>query len=431
MLFNSFKTLIFIGLLGFVSYSQELVPPIQNYLPAEYEAASQNWDIALDKRGVVYIANNQGLLVYDGLSWELFSLDSQSIIRSVLPYDGRIYTGSYEEFGYWEVLKDGQMQYISLKPLLKDYNLQSDEFWEITAYNGAIYFRSFGGIFKYQDNQIVKLKEVVSTALTVYKENLIYSTKMNGLGYIKEIENLKIFGGDLTSLNGIDIVDLETRGDSLFIAGRKSLYLYYEGELKQLGNARLKELMERSELNHIKSISQNELILGTIKNGIVHYDLLTDKFQVYNRKSGLQNNTILGMAYNNQRMWLALDKGIDMIDLHAPIEFYTDNSGELGAVYDLCKSNGTYYLATNTGGYTFAGSSLRLLKNSGDHTWNLEEIGGVLYANHNSGFYRIDNQQFIPLDTRTGSFSVGTIDNKIDSLILLHYTGVSLYDARK
>ncbi|HKJ47699.1 MAG TPA: hypothetical protein VJ973_01340, partial [Christiangramia sp.] len=149
------------------TYSQELVPPIQNYSPTEYSAASQNWDIAVDEEGLVYTANNQGLLVFDGLSWELFPLESQSIIRSVYPHNDRIYTGSYQEFGYWETTSNGCMNYISLTPLLEEFGMHSDEFWEITFFNDAIYFRSFGAIYKYKDDKISKVEDVVSTALGI------------------------------------------------------------------------------------------------------------------------------------------------------------------------------------------------------------------------------------------------------------------------
>ncbi|MGA9588219.1 MAG: hypothetical protein WBV11_00170, partial [Salegentibacter sp.] len=48
---------------------QDLTPPIKNYSSADYDAASQNWDIDIDKDGIVYAGNNQGLLSFDGQRW--------------------------------------------------------------------------------------------------------------------------------------------------------------------------------------------------------------------------------------------------------------------------------------------------------------------------------------------------------------------------
>ena len=428
MIKKAFKCLIILVLLATTTYSQELVPPIQNYSPSEYLAASQNWDIALDKRGVVYVANNQGLLVFDGISWELFALDSQSIIRSVYPYKNRIYTGSYKEFGYWETLSNGCMQYNSLTQLMKGLDMQSDEFWEITEFDGAIYFRSFGAIYKYENDQITKVKEVVSTALGVYENKMIFSPRKNGLAYLEDDGQTKKLEGDLSALQAMNIRDIETHEEILYFIGKESLFSYRDKKLNSIGNQEFKELLERSELNHILSVSSEEIILGTIKEGIVQYNLKDQSFNVYNRTSGLQNNTILGMAYSNEKLWLALDKGVDMIDLHAPIQFFTDNSGELGAVYDIQNYMGDYYLASNTGVYSFSGPNLELIENAGDHTWNLEEIDNVLYANHNTGVYEIRNRNFIPIDSRTGSFSINRIGESSPNLLISHYTGLSLYN---
>ncbi|MDX1761942.1 MAG: histidine kinase, partial [Christiangramia sp.] len=352
------------------TYSQELVPPIQNYSPTEYLAASQNWDIALDERGVMYTANNQGLLVFDGLSWELFPLESKSIIRSVFPHKDLIYTGSYQEFGYWETQADGCMEYTSLSNLMEGFDMQSDEFWEITSYNDAVYFRSFGAIYKYENNKISKITDVVSTALGIFQDRLIFAPRKNGLSTIGKNDEIQPLEGDLRAISDLNIRDVESHGDSLFIAGKESLYYYYDKKVRLVDNEDLNELLKRSELNHIISVDDQEIILGTIKNGIIQYNLQDDNFKVYNHTSGLQNNTVLGMAYAKDRLWLALDKGVDMLDLQSPIKFFTDNTGELGAVYDLQKYEGEYYLASNTGVYSFTEGNLELIENAGDHTWN-------------------------------------------------------------
>lgn len=422
-----FKVLILLGLLVNRAYAQELVPPIQNYSPADYGAASQNWDIAVDERGVVYTANNQGLLVFDGLSWELFPLESQSIIRSVYPHNGRIYTGSYEEFGYWETTEEGCMTYNSLTPLMKEYGMQNDEFWEITSYKDEIYFRSFGSVFKYADNRISKVEDIVSTALGKFNDKLLLALRRDGLVYMDDSGEIRPWEGDQDLIKDVHIIDIESAGDTLFVGGREGLYVYSDDRFVRFWNDKLNAVLAQSELNHILSVSNSELVLGTIKNGIIHYNIKDDTFQVYNRSSGLQNNTILGMAYSRNKLWLAMDKGVDHIDLNSPIKFYTDNTGELGAVYDLQIYKGDYYLASNTGVYTFSDGKLQLIENAADHTWNLEVIDNVLYANHNTGIYKVINNQFIPVEARTGSFSIKKM-NDGDRLIVCHYTGLSIYD---
>ena len=46
------------------------LPFLRNYSPQEYSAQSQNWAVTQDQRGVIYVGNNDGVLVYDGVRWQ-------------------------------------------------------------------------------------------------------------------------------------------------------------------------------------------------------------------------------------------------------------------------------------------------------------------------------------------------------------------------
>ena len=425
MINKTINCLIIIILSYVKTYSQEFVPPIQSYTPSFYSAGGQNWDIGIDSKGIIYSANNQGLLIYDGLNWELFPLESHAIIRSVYPYKNRIYTGSYNEFGYWKRDDTGHLTYTSLSPLMADLNLMSDEFWQIIPFKNNIYFRSFGTIYKYTGEKIVKFADVRATALEIFKNHLVAAKSKSGLSIFNDKGQQIALPGNTEILQGKKIVDLKSYGDSLYIGTSNNIFIYSGAKITPFPDPEISELLSKYELNHLLVINPNEIILGTLKNGIIHYK--NGNIKVYNRTSGLQNNTVLGMLYANHKLWLSLDKGIDAIDLHSPFSFYTDKTGEIGTVYDIKRFEHKYYLASNTGTYTFNGNSPKQLGNAQGHTWNLQEINGILYANHNSGTYRISKDSFIPIDERTGSYSFKNIPNS-NKWLLCHYTGLSIYD---
>ena len=180
-------------------------------------------------------------------------MESQSIIRSVYPYDGKIYTGSYKEFGYWKTQPDGRLEYFSLTPLMSDFELQSDEFWEIIAYDDAIYFRSFGAVYKYENNKISKVQDIVSTALGVYQDKLVMAPRKDGLVYLENGE-IKLLGRNQEIIKDINIIDIEAQGDTLFIGGKESLYVYSNGEYTKFWDDSINSILEKSELNHIISV---------------------------------------------------------------------------------------------------------------------------------------------------------------------------------
>jgi hypothetical protein len=130
-------------------------PRVINFPKSTYNADNQNWCIDQDDRGTLYFANNDGLLTFDGISWRTYPLPNKLIMRSLdVQSSNRIFTGSYEEFGFWERDKNGELQYNSLIPLLKDFTFQNEEIWKIITWKGITYFQSFSVIFAYNGKTI-------------------------------------------------------------------------------------------------------------------------------------------------------------------------------------------------------------------------------------------------------------------------------------
>ncbi|WP_407746560.1 hypothetical protein [Niastella sp.] len=55
-----------------IGYNQNTIglPEIINYPKQSYNAGTQNWKIAQDKKGIMYAANDEGLLSFDGSFWK-------------------------------------------------------------------------------------------------------------------------------------------------------------------------------------------------------------------------------------------------------------------------------------------------------------------------------------------------------------------------
>lgn len=409
-------------------FSQQLIPPIQNYSTVDYDAASQNWDVGINEEGIIYFANNQGLLSYDGQRWDLYPLQTGSIIRSVYPYKDRVYTGSYREFGFWSRNKKGEMSYTSLIPLLKDNDMGSEEFWEILSFKGAIYFRSFGTIYKYEGGEVMKVLERVTNKMTVFQDRLLVAIGQEGLFFLNADGSLDPLPNQ-SVLEGKTVVDILAINDSLLIGTRRALYNFNGESVGLFPDSKLNKELKEHEFNHIMQLSEGHLVIGTQKNGIISYYPDSKKYVFYNRNSGLQNNSILGMAQRGGKIWLGLDNGIDEIHLDSPIKFYLDETGELGAVYDIAQFHNNLYLASNTGVYQLDDDGLHLVKGAQGHTWNLEELDGTLYSNHNTGTFKIVDNSFVPVDSRTGSFQIVRNPVKSNDYFIGTYTGISEYNS--
>jgi hypothetical protein len=117
------------------------LPFVRNFHPVEYQAGIQNWDIAQDKRGLLYIANNFGLLEYDGNRWELFRVRNGTKVRSVaIDGRGRIYVGCQSDFGFFFPDASGKLTYTSLADSLDSKDRNFDEAWSVDRDQDLVYF---------------------------------------------------------------------------------------------------------------------------------------------------------------------------------------------------------------------------------------------------------------------------------------------------
>src|ERR1039457_2031973 len=97
---------------GSVSISQNIIgiPDIINYTKSVYNAGTQNRCIEQDKNGIMYFANYEGLLTFDGTYWKLYSLPHKTVIRSLaIGSDNKIYVGSQSDFGYFSPCSNGEL----------------------------------------------------------------------------------------------------------------------------------------------------------------------------------------------------------------------------------------------------------------------------------------------------------------------------------
>lgn len=79
------------------------LPPfrIQNYTVDDYKASCQNWDLAVSYNGLLYVANNSGLLTYDGNTWRVYPLPDRSPLTHITFFNDTIYTQGPTSKGYW------------------------------------------------------------------------------------------------------------------------------------------------------------------------------------------------------------------------------------------------------------------------------------------------------------------------------------------
>ena len=84
-------------------------PIVRNYSKSDYGAGTQNWAVAQNGGGVIYFANNFGVVEFDGKQWRTYPVKNRTVVRSLF-YDQsteRLYAGATDEFGYFSLDEAG------------------------------------------------------------------------------------------------------------------------------------------------------------------------------------------------------------------------------------------------------------------------------------------------------------------------------------
>lgn len=404
-------------------------PIVRSYSVSNYNAGIQNWSIAQDERGIMYIGNNKGLLEFDGSRWELHELPTKNIVRAVyIGEGGKIFVGSFEEFGYFERDSLDCLVYHSLKDEVKDFRFQNDEIWSIVLVQDEIVFQSFGSLFIY-DGHTVRGIRTKSLPLNLFQVgDTFYSQLIN--------EGLSIFIN-----NGFErLIDRKLLGDSDVMAGlpyddgallltrNSGGFIYQHGKVVKWHTECDAEL-EKYTVNRAVMTKDSCYIIGTISNGVYAIDKKGRLLWKENTDSRLQNNTVLGLycdADNN--VWVALDEGIAYILNNSLVYYYEPPYRKIGMIYDVLVKEDEAYVASNQGVYRMKSGKLELVPGLEEQAWYVKEWGNQILCGHNKGTFQIAGLQASLISDVRGAMCMREIYHEGHPLLLQGtYTFLNLY----
>ena len=409
-----------------ILYAQS-IPPVTNYYVEDYKGGNQNWAIDSDSSHV-YVANNEGLLEFDGFNWYLHKLPNKTIIRSVKVVKDKIYTGSYEDFGYWERLPNGNLKYTSLFVDQDPLDIDSQSIWEIYPYQDAIIFKSFLSLYIYQKGVL----KIIRPGYILMASNVI-----NGRFYVQGVTKglMKLENNELVTLpNTETLADMRVQAilpynNSILVGTSLHGCFEYENDKLIAWKNPFNDLLKENQLNNLIYYSKN-LYAGTIKNGVYRYHVSNGDLININAKDGLQNNSILGSYISDNILWLALDNGISAIPVNYYAYYLNAYNEDIGAVYDIAELGNSIYTATNSGIYKIANNSISFIEGSQGHSWSLTRVGDEIICGHNTGTFSLKNDKLNFLTSINGGYVFKSITDKPDTYIQGNYAGLAVYSKK-
>lgn len=394
---------------------------VSNYLKEDYKAATQNWDIVQDNKGLLYFANSGGLLQFDGSFWRLYPLPNNSIVRAVcIDKENRIWVGGFNQIGYFKTNEKGELAYHSAVNLLEPQYRDFGDIWEIYPDNNRLIIQTFTAILEFKGGILRPLIWDSDIHYSFfYKGNLYVKVNNVGLNILKENQLELIPDGKIFSDYTVTAILPGNNNKTFIVTANNGVFQMKDSKISPF-NTPVNDFLKKYQV--FDAIYYKEYyFLGTVQNGLLILDKDFNPIQHINQERGLQNNTVLALMIDKaENLWLGLDNGIDYVKISSPLS-YIVNKNEVGAGYQTVRYRNNLYFGTNQGLYYMPWNNSDVLKTTSQlkpvegmqgQVWMLQVYDNILFCGHDKGTFIIDqNNKSRQISDVAGAYNLFPIPN--------------------
>lgn len=418
------------------------LPDIINYSKQQYKGGAQNRLIRQDKKGILYFANSEGVLTFDGINWKTYPLPNKSIVRSLeFGPDNKLYVGGQDEFGYFSPSENGILTYHSMKGLLPTEERSFTDVWGIYFYKDWAFFQTSNKIYQVSGGHCSIYKSTHWRYIGICNNMLVAQDFDRGLlsfqngiwaPFLKESALPEdYFITSITSL-GHDSALITTVKNGIFMLTGTRVSQFRSSFLDNINNTHISASI---------MVNDDHVALTTNLDGCYIIDKKGQLIQKFSRKEGLQNNNVLGIFLDREKnLWLGLDNGIDFIAYNNAVkhiypEYLNEGSGYAASIY-----NNNLYIGTSNGLYriplydekdlSYIKGVFEPVNNTKGQVWNLSEVNGKLLMGHHDGAFVIEGNTAKQFDNSSGFWTFLPYYNVLPSSLMIAgtYQGINFYD---
>lgn len=421
--------------------AQESGLPLSRYFAAnQYGAHNQNWAVAQDSAGVMFFGNTSGILRYDGSEWQMYHTPKGGIIRSLSRgIEHKMYAGAYAEFGYLSGDEFGRLRWITLSDSLPKALGDFTDVWKIHVTPRGIFFTTpqYIFLFSHDDRFIASWKPTHRFRFSyLIRDRLIVQDEQAGLYEVHDDSLIFVNGSNALAETRIYVM-LPHGDSSIFIQTRSSgTWLWGKNQFKRIQWEAGKYLEEQQVYGGILT-SFGHYLFATLRNGMVRTDQDGRIVQIYNKQSGLPDNTVYDIFTDRtEGIWATMNRGILRADLFAPFTHWGESMGIDGAVLSIARHASKLYVGTSNGVFVLEKNNLekpwifkKLIEPQGQ-CWNLLSHDGKLFCALSTGIFQISGDRMHPI---SDAYSFVLSPSKLDTTLIyvglanglgrLHHTG--------
>ena len=407
------------------------LPAIRSYTRTDYHAAIEAWDIGQDKQGMLYFANNDGLLTYDGGYWKTYPLPNKVTIKSLaIDREGRVFVGGSDEIGYFAPGAQGILRYHSLKEQLPVVARQFADVWDIVVAGDAVFFRTNETIIMWAGNRMTTFDAPRDWQfIKLIGSQLFAADKVSGLFVFRDGKWDPLCASAPLHITGL----LEYKKDTLLVTTQKNGLFLLSGKTLIPKTTGIDGLLKADLINEARKLGEDRYALGTATGGVLVIDEQGNIIERFSSAEGLPNNNVMAMMTDREgNLWLGLQNGIALVHYATSVRLIKpvrDNQlvsntirvfdhrlyvGTSNGLYSLALTPGVRDIGTLKGGFTE-------VENTRGQVWGMQEMGNDLLVGHQDGASVVHGDKATALPSGMGVWSFLPVSG---GLIAGTYTGL-------
>ena len=407
------------------------LPYIENFSPTEYGAGPTNIWITQSDEGLIYVANEDGVLEYDGTTWRLIPLPNGMYAYSVsCGSDGLIYVGGDGDLGYLAPNANGQLAFVSLLEKIPAEFRDFNDTWGMTIREQDVFFSTDKYFFRWnvdqkeEEMQAWKARNIYHACFTYKGE--IYVWEWEG-GLVRlEGDSLRVVpGGEAfakTTIRLMAPISIDGQEKTLIGTVQKGLFIYDGQQATPFTSSpKIWEFLNENSLYYSVQLHDGNYALATSQGGIAIIDQQGNLMRIIDKSKGLQDN---GTAYifpdRQGGLWVALLNGISRIRIPSSFTFFSDELGLTGNINTTIHGKNEFWAASTSGWFTKtpalpADYRTFFQKRGGAKDYrdirDVKVVNGDVLVASNAGFYC----------SNCDSLAISTIYSEVDGIYPSHF----------
>ncbi len=381
----------------------------QHYTPQDYRQYYQNWAVTQDPRGVIYVANNDGILEYDGASWRLIETPSGEVVRSLdVDDDGILYAGQKGDFGYLKPDSSGTLTFDSLLDQLAPQDRDVKDVWGSHATSDGVFFQTNDRLFRWHGGvmKFWRSEPGFHTSFTVHDR---FYVREKGVGLLHVVDDsLALAPGGQFFAEWRIFMMAPYRDGRVLIGTREAGLFLYDGVSVKAFPTEIDGMLRAYRLYHGCALPGGFYALATLDGGGVF--ILDEQGRLRQRlyrPPGQEDwpavlDDWVNFVYADAQggLWMALDtQGVIRVDVPSQLSLFDRRSKLEGIVSDIQRHRGRLYVATSKGLFvldqppTSAGAhnGFASFKKLLDKTssWVVQSADSVLFVGTDNGLFAV------------------------------------------